>query len=157
MSAIDTAKEFVRLGSTVGLSKDVIDLLQAKSALLTDQVTALTEENTTLLRENRNLKLENEKLKGQLQDARPKDELSEQTRLVLKYYFNKADDVSDEEIAAHFRIHLSMAGHHSDVLLKKRFIQQTRVGVSSVMGSSPPMFALTSQGREYCVNNGLTE
>ena|SRR5438128_1904314 len=64
MSALDTAKEIVRLGSTVGLSKDVIDLLEKKAALLTEQVGALE-------RENADLKAENAQLRAQLQQAQP--------------------------------------------------------------------------------------
>ncbi len=48
MSAIDTAKEIVRITSTAGLSKDVIDLLEKKNLLLTEQVTTLETEITSL-------------------------------------------------------------------------------------------------------------
>ncbi len=48
MSAIDTAKEIVRITSTAGLSKDVIDLLEKKVSLLTEQVTTLEREKTDL-------------------------------------------------------------------------------------------------------------
>lgn len=64
MSALDTAKEFVRIGSTAGLSKDVVDLLEKKAALLTEQV-------ATLERENAQLKSENGKLRAQLQASAP--------------------------------------------------------------------------------------
>src|ERR1039458_3533231 len=78
MGATDTIKEFARIATTAGLTKDVIDLLDKKASLLAEQVAALEQENTTLLRENLNLKLENENLQKQLQNARPKgDELDE--------------------------------------------------------------------------------
>jgi predicted nuclease with TOPRIM domain len=48
MSAIETAKEIVRISSTAGLSKDVIDLLDKKNSLLTEQVTTLETENANL-------------------------------------------------------------------------------------------------------------
>jgi hypothetical protein len=37
MSATDTAKEVIRIASTAGLSKDVIDLMDKKLALLTSE------------------------------------------------------------------------------------------------------------------------
>jgi hypothetical protein len=64
MSATDTAKEVIRLATTAGLSKDVIDLLEKKSALLTEQVAALERENTQL-------KLEVAQLRTQLKNSQP--------------------------------------------------------------------------------------
>lgn len=156
MGAIDTAKEFVRIGSTAGLSKDVIDLLEKKAGLLAEQVTALEQENTTLLRENRQLKLENENFQKQLQHAQPKaDELETKTREILKYIFQKGDDVGDQEIAARFRMGLNVAIYHIELLLKKRFLDQSVVGFSGFGGSSSAMFSLTDKGREYCVKSGM--
>ena len=62
MSALATAKEIVRIGSTAGLSKDVVDLLEKKATLLTEQV-------ATLERENAQLKSENDNLRAQLRDS----------------------------------------------------------------------------------------
>jgi hypothetical protein len=64
MSATDTAKEIIRIGSTAGLSKDVIDLLEKKLVLLTEQVALLTSENMQL-------KLENGQLRTQLKNSQP--------------------------------------------------------------------------------------
>jgi len=158
MSAIDTAKEFVRLGSTVGLSKDVIDLLDKKAVLLAEQVATLEQENTTLLRENRNLKLENEKLNGQLQNARPKGELSEQTTAILKSFFTNARELSEEEIARHFQIGQSIASYHLDILLKKRFIgNNAPINFGGGGRSRMPKYEITSEGRAYCIESGLAD
>jgi hypothetical protein len=64
MSASDTAKEIIRISQTAGHSKDVIDLLEKKCVLLTDQVTLLVSENTKL-------KLENIQLHTQLKNLQP--------------------------------------------------------------------------------------
>jgi predicted RNA-binding Zn-ribbon protein involved in translation (DUF1610 family) len=64
MSATDTAKDVIRIATTAGLSKDVIDLLEKKSALLTEQV-------MTLERENTQLKLEVAQLRAQLKNSQP--------------------------------------------------------------------------------------
>jgi hypothetical protein len=64
MGAFDTAKEIVRIGSTAGLSKDVVDLLETKAALLAEQVAALQQDNAQLKREV-------SQLRDQLQRAEP--------------------------------------------------------------------------------------
>ena len=64
MSALDTAKEIVRLGSTAGLSKDVIDLLEKKTALLTEEIASLRAKVSRL-------ETENADLRAQLQRAQP--------------------------------------------------------------------------------------
>jgi regulator of replication initiation timing len=161
MGATETIKEIVRTASTAGLAKDVIDLLQAKTTLIAEQVTALekdnaalAQENTTLLRENRNLKLENENLQKQLQNSRPKDdEVSQKTKDILIYFFKRAKDVSDGEIANRFQMELSMASYHTDILLKKRFIEQFTIGYEA----GGATYGLTDKGRKYVVENGLVE
>ena len=64
MSAFDTAKEIVRIGSTAGLSKDVIDLLEKKATLLAEKIADLEKENGQL-------KTENVQLRIQLQRTQP--------------------------------------------------------------------------------------
>src|ERR1019366_3534778 len=66
MSAIDTAKDIIRIGTTAGLSKDVIDLLEKKCALL-------VEENTALSTQVSSLEIENGQLRRQLEDFQPVD------------------------------------------------------------------------------------
>jgi regulator of replication initiation timing len=152
MGATETIKEFVRIAATAGLSKDVIDLLDKKTSLLAEQVALLEQEKTSLLRENRNLKSENKNLKTRLQEAKPKpDQLSEQTAAVLRFFFDHPQDISDPQVARKFQISEGIAGHHTGILLNKRLISQTTVGI---MGS-PPQFQITAAGREYCVKNGL--
>ncbi|MGA2180080.1 MAG: hypothetical protein ABSH15_10925 [Verrucomicrobiota bacterium] len=98
MSASDTVKDVVRIVTTGSHAKDVIDPLQTKLSLLTEQVAALE-------KENRNLKTENDNLKTQLQNARPKsEELSQKTEDILKAFFNRADEFSLQDIARLFRM-----------------------------------------------------
>ncbi|MGD0208737.1 MAG: cell division protein ZapB [Verrucomicrobiota bacterium] len=159
MGATDTIKEFARIATTAGLTKDVIDLLDKKAVLLAEQVAALekdnaalTQENTTLLRESRNLKLENENLKTQLQNARPRsDELDPKTKDILVCFFNNPSGVSDGEIAHTFQMKVSMAAYHTDILLKKRFIDQIVAGYDARSAT----YCLTDVGRKYVVENKL--
>jgi regulator of replication initiation timing len=152
MGATDTIKEFARIATTAGLTKDVIDFLDKKASLLAEQVAALEQENTTLLRENRNLKLENEILKGQIQNTRPKgNRLDEVSEKILKAFFSSGRELSEEEIARHFQLSISMVGYHTDILWGKKCITSNRV----IMGNSSPTYEITSAGRKYCVENGL--
>ena len=147
MSPADTVKDVVRIATTAGLSKAVIDLLQAKATLLAEQLAAAKEENVTLLRENRNLASENQQLKTQVQNARPKgDELDQKTQEILKYVFDKAEEFFDREIAQRFQMQYNVASYHTDILIKKGFVHVIGLGGS---------MAITEKGRKYIVENGL--
>jgi len=69
----------------------------------------------------------------------------------LVYFFKQADTVSDSQIARRFQMELSMAGYHTDILLKKRFIDQLLVEYEP--GSAG--YAITGEGRKYVVENSL--
>ena len=64
MSATDTAKEVIRIASTAGLSKDVIDLMDKKLALLTS-------ENAELKTKVSSFEIEVRQLRGQLEHLQP--------------------------------------------------------------------------------------
>lgn len=64
INVTDTAKEIARIATTAGLSKDVIDLLEKKLALL-------IEENTALATKVSRLEIENGQLRAQLQNSQP--------------------------------------------------------------------------------------
>jgi regulator of replication initiation timing len=163
MGATDTIREFARIATTAGLTKDVIDLMEKKATLLAEQVAtlerdnaALSQENTALLRENRNFNLENDNLKIQLQNMGQKgSEFAKETLQILKYFFDKGANCSDPEIARKFQMALSVAAYHTDILLRKIFIRQTTVGVSFGGVESPPKFSITMEGRKHVVENGL--
>jgi FtsZ-binding cell division protein ZapB len=67
MSAFDTAKEIVRIGSAAGLSKDVVDLLEKKVALLTGEL-------SDARRKIASLEAEAAQLRQQLQRAQPQSD-----------------------------------------------------------------------------------
>ena len=81
MSAFDTAKEIVRIGSTAGLGKDVVDLLEKKVALLTGElfdahrkIALLTGELSDAHRKIASLEAEVAQLRQQLQRAQPQSD-----------------------------------------------------------------------------------
>lgn len=67
MSALDTAKDIARIASTAGLGKDVIDLLEKKAALLTEEIASLRAKVSRL-------ETENTDLRQQLQRAQPQSD-----------------------------------------------------------------------------------
>ena len=64
MSATDTVKELIRIANTAGLSKDVIDLMEKKLALLTAE---LVQANMRISQ----FEIENRQLKTQIQNSKP--------------------------------------------------------------------------------------
>src|SRR5205807_6785173 len=93
MSAIDTAKEIVRITSTAGLSKDVIDLLEKKVSLLTEKITTLETENSELKTKTAHLEKELKRLRPQ------QDDLEEGAIQILKAMFAAGGDAFLEWLA----------------------------------------------------------
>ena len=146
-AATETAKEFVRIAANAGLAKEAITLLETKAALLTEQIAALESEYA-------HLKAENAHLKMQLKlSSREGDELSRDTIKILKLFFDRASDISTEEIAKSFNLKPSVADYHIDVLLKKKLIRETNAGMQTVFGLGVSKFGLTSLGRRYVLEN----
>jgi hypothetical protein len=145
MNALETAKDVVRIARTAGLKKESLDVLELKLSLITEQMTALEGQNTSL-------KEENEKLKIQVKCLEPQpEEISPDTVGILKFFFEQARDVSTGEITAAVSWKQSVVDYHIDVLLKKRFIRETTLGMKTAFGSSETMFGLTTLGRRYAV------
>jgi regulator of replication initiation timing len=145
MSALDTAIEVVRIAKTSGLAKEVVDRLEKKLSLLAEEV-------RTLQSEKASLKAENEKLKEQLKSpVAHSEEISRDTKAILKLFFDRANDVTADEISKSFKWKQSVADYHIDVLLKKRFIRETTLGMETPFGSSVSKFGLTTLGRRYVI------
>jgi DNA-binding MarR family transcriptional regulator len=142
MSAIDTAKEIVRITSTAGLSKDVIDLLEKKNALLAEQITSLETENS-------NLKKKVEGLEQQLEHVRPKGELQPDAVRFLKVMFQQGS-LPVSQIAAALGMEKGMADYHRDQLLQAKMVGWPMVGT---MGRESSLLLLP-KGRAYLVEHG---
>jgi regulator of replication initiation timing len=143
MSALDTAKEIVRIGSTAGLGKDVIDLLEKKASLLAEKVMVLE-------RENAQLKLECGQLRQQLQHPKPVRKLSDAQKEVLYLLMHDDAGLSVEEIAQSIGDIPGMARHHCDELVSVGFIVRTRFrGEHRRIDGSDWGFALTKDGRKW--------
>ena len=145
MNALETANEVVRIAKNAGLGKEALELLDLKLALIAEQMTALEGQNARL-------KEENEKLKIQLKCLEPQgEEISQDTVGILKIFFEQDGDVSTGEITAAVKWKQSVVDYHIDVLLKKRFIRETTIGMRTAFGASETKFGLTTLGRRYVI------
>jgi len=146
MSALDTAKEIGRIAATATLGKDIIDLLEKKVALLTEQITALETENANLKQKVANLEQE-------LTSLRPKQGgLDEDAEKILKFLFDHRKVVySIEQIAGSIGIDAGVADYHGDVLLKAHMIGSP----GGIVYAGREMYTLLARGREYVVKNLL--
>jgi septal ring factor EnvC (AmiA/AmiB activator) len=136
MSALDTAKEIGRIASTASLGKDVIDLLEKKVALLTEQVTALETENLNLRQKVYDLEQELERL-------RPKqDRFEKDAERILESLFDLSDDegIPVEVVGQALGISKSMAKYHCNTLMGADVVHPSGFGV-----------ILAPKGIEYCV------
>jgi len=146
MSAIDTAKEIARIAVTAGLSSEIIELLEKKGVLLTEQVAVLE-------RENAQLKAKVKELEQKLADLSPTPGGLDKVSLdFLKLLFER-DDLSTETIATSLGISKGMAQYHCDLLSEAEMIQQTRIGYESDFGSSPSAYGILLKGRQYVIKN----
>jgi regulator of replication initiation timing len=131
MSALDTAKEIVRMANTAGLTKDVIDLLEKKSALLKEQVGMLENENTQL-------KLDNANLRQQLHRLQPVAHgLPDEQLAVLKVLESHERNWKPEEVATTLGIDV----HRTHFLLTK--LSKEKCSREFLTG-----FQITDKGRE---------
>lgn len=144
MSVTDIAKDAIRIASTTGLSKDVIDLLKEKITLLDEKLQSLTQENNTLKAENHDLlkRLESVGHKVQKQGQRPEG-FDDTTEKILDMLFKNPDGISIKRIVSHLGIEEGIVQYHFDLLFREKFIRQLNIGFGSTAGT----FGLTSSGR----------
>ncbi len=139
-AAAETVKEIVQIAANAGLAKGVMTHLEKKAALLAEQVAALESEQASLREENANLKAQLRLLPEE------GEELSGDTIKILKLFFDRASDVSMEVILKTFQLKPSVADYHIDVLLKKKFIRETTIGIQIPFGTRESKFGLTIHG-----------
>jgi DNA-binding MarR family transcriptional regulator len=142
VSAIETAKEIARIAATAGHDKDVIDLLEKKAALLSEQVAALQSENAKL-------KHKVEDLVQKIESLGPKGELHPDAVNFLKLMFQRGS-LPVSQIAATLGMEKGMVEYHSEKLLEAGMI-----GWPTVMtrGRETPILLLP-KGRAYLVEHG---
>ncbi len=138
-------------------------ILRERLALAADQYAALERKLSELQSENETLRAqlkqsqeENEKLKKLIpsRSGKPND-FDETTHRILKIFFNQSDDVSVDQVAQQIGVEQGIVEYHFDLMREACFIIQTRVGIETFGGSSPPMYGITPEGRKYVVQNEI--
>ena len=151
MSATDLAKDAIRIVSTAGLNKDVIDLLNQKITLLDDKITTLTQEILTLKGKNFDLLRELEELKKQQGDLSPFPDGFDETTNSIVFAIFGVRGVTIEGISKQLRIDFGLTEYHFDLLIKEKFLEQIKLQITMYGECSPAEFSLTPQGRSYVV------
>jgi len=148
MGGGEIVKDVIRIASTAGLNKDVIDLLKEKISLLAEQ-------NTTLEKSNAALQKKNTELEQQLANLQPSSgRLHADTERFLQLLF-RHKEMSVTQAAAFLGMTHGMTDYHKGVLFDARMAVWTGVGIKTGFGSSEPQFCITQKGREYAVRHGL--
>ena len=145
MSVRESIASMVHLVNTAELPKATAQILETKLSLLTEQTTALENEISRL-------KDDNERLRIRVKCLEPQnEEISPETVAVLKLFFERASDLTPQDISAALNWKQSVADYHIEVLLKKRFIRETSLGMQTALGASVVKYGLTTLGRRYAV------
>jgi predicted RNase H-like nuclease (RuvC/YqgF family) len=142
MSALDTAKEIGRIAAATTLGKDVIDLLEKKIVLLTEQVTALETEN-------KNLKVKVYDLEQELSHLRPKEDLDPQAVQLLQVLARRPG-LRIEEIAGYLQVSRVRAEYHRDNLMGAKMIGYH----GGIVEMGYEGYELRPNGREYLATHG---
>jgi hypothetical protein len=116
MNPLDVAKDLSRIGTTAGLSKDVIDLLEKKVTLLTDKISTLEQQNAQLRAENKELRQQAQKRKPTAHD------LQKVTLNVLRLLFESSYGLPVEVVAQQIDVLPNVAKYHLDELLRRELI-----------------------------------
>jgi FtsZ-binding cell division protein ZapB len=145
MGGAEIARDAIRIATTAGLSKDVIDLLEKKISLLTEQIATLETENANLTKKVVNLEQEVDR-------TRPNQSgLDETARKFIKVLFERGSSMDFDHVAAILGVTKGKAAYYIDVLTKHGMIVGTGVVLDDALGA----YELTPQGREFAVTSGL--
>jgi regulator of replication initiation timing len=151
MSATEIAKEAIRIASTAGLSKDVIDLLKEKITILDEKGQVLTQENNTLKAENYDLRKRLEVLEQDTTHAQQPEDFDDITDNILKMLFDHPDGISMEWLSSHLGVEEGVVHYQFDLLFREKFARQLTIGESGPFGSNAASFGLTIDGRAYVI------
>lgn len=150
MNASEIAKDAIRLATTHGLSKDVIDLMEKKLALLTENMTFLSDENKTLKAENMNLSYKlaefNKKAVGM---AQLPDGFDETTDQIIISMFASSDESTMEALSFALKLPMGMIQFHFDIMMRHSFVRKTYPGVRLGSNYQPARYVLDSAGLRY--------
>jgi hypothetical protein len=149
VSPQDIAKDAIRLVTTAGLGKDVIDLLETKVALLTEKITTLEQENTNLTTKVRELEQE-------LANAPPKQGALDETSVKFLQLLFTHEELTIRRIANTLGIAKGVAEYHKDLLWNAEMIHPFGNEIVGDFGDPGEVeWGLIAKGRAYLVENRL--
>jgi DNA-directed RNA polymerase specialized sigma subunit len=124
----------------IALSHEQLTVLDGKFRDALEQVTLLTKRISQLEFDKANLE-------AQIQKFRPEiGTLDQQSKDILKFFFDRPDGLTSNEIAQRFKLSASAADYHVDVLFKRKFLQQLTMGMS-------PRCCINHNGREFVMTH----
>jgi hypothetical protein len=130
------------------------------AAILRQQLEKVRGETATVLDENKNLRLRVAELEGvvrgltdELRAKAKSGNLPAEAQTILLRFFKYDVRKTDEEVAAIFKMHPSVAKHRMDLLREREYIR----GEEWVRfeNTDPERMKITPEGRAYIVENGL--
>ena len=139
----DIAKDAIRIATTAGLDKDVIDLLKDKVALLTEKIAALEQENALLKSENSNLGKKMTNLEQKPQGSKPQSEIFEKdTERIIDFLFDHAIPGGHDIrwVGQQLGLSTEMSDYHYNILESAGMLESEGYGVG-----------LSSKGKAYAV------
>ena len=158
MNPIDITEDAIRVVTTAGISRDVIDLLEKKLSLFSDEISSLKERNLFLREENLELKTQLKDAKNTISKFQKEEEndhqrppgFDETTDKIVLIMFDLSK-VSMERIAQSLGIEMGMVQYHFDLMRKAKFVFQSGIGSRFYYDSSPAKYSLRPDGRMYAV------
>lgn len=154
MNLSTTAKDVLRVATTAGLSKDVIDLLAAKVTLLDEK---LVEASLSL--EQARIKIaelmaENKELRNKLKDSTSVDDgLDDDCRRILLHFFETDQGFTIDQLASHFEFHPSVAKAHFDTLRHRNLVSTPVRIVTYGSRVGPSVYTITPDGRALAMKH----
>jgi hypothetical protein len=147
MNLSNTAKDVLRVATTAGLSKDVIDLLTAKVSLLDEKL-----DNASLRISE--LEAENKELRGKMSDSPSDDDgLDDDCRRILLHFFDTDQGFTIDQIASHFEFHPSVAKAHFDTLRLRTLVHTPTRIVTYGSRVGPAVYTITTDGRALAMKH----
>lgn len=138
----EITKDAIRIMTTAGLSKDVIDLLKEKISLLAEQ-------NTTLEKEKAAIEKKATELERQLANLQPREELHQDSIRFLKVLY-QSGELPTSPITGLLGMDKGRVEYHRDKLLEKEMISWKQV---VGLGDQTPLL-LEPKGRAYLIERG---
>lgn len=146
--------DIIKIATSAGLGKDVIDLLEKKLSLLSGEMSALEKQLDSLKQENTKLKVENSDLQKKLKQLEEKKEnqvnlpdgFDDDSLKILELMFEHPRAIDTGFISSRTEVETGIVKYHLDVL--KGCVKMASPEVNFGRGRrNPATYELTPSGR----------